>query len=108
MIVNLTTTDGRTFTKQLDYPKGDPRNPLTDAEVEEKFSALAEGVLSERAQKKLKYAIWNLEKVRVGEQADGVDEGGCEEEGIAEDSGEEGEEAAIASELSPHKSQEAP
>jgi len=63
VIVNLTTTDGRTFTKQLDYPKGDPRNPLSDAEVEEKFAALAEGVLSERAQAKLKDAIWNLEKV---------------------------------------------
>ena len=62
MIVNLTTVDGRTFTKQLDYPKGDPRNPLTDAEVEEKFAALAEGVLSDGAQKKLKNAIWNLEK----------------------------------------------
>ncbi|MGH9504890.1 MAG: MmgE/PrpD family protein [Terriglobales bacterium] len=62
-IVNLTTSDGRTFTKQLDYPKGDPRNPLTDAEVEEKFGALAEGVLSQGAQKKLKDAIWNLEKV---------------------------------------------
>jgi 2-methylcitrate dehydratase len=62
VVVNLTTTDGQTFTKQLDYPKGDPRNPLTDAEVEEKFSALAEGVLSEGAQKKLKNAIWNLEK----------------------------------------------
>ena len=63
VIVNLTTTDGRTFTKQLDYPKGDPRNPLSDAEVEEKFAALAEGVLSEGTQKKLKQAIWNLEKV---------------------------------------------
>jgi 2-methylcitrate dehydratase len=63
VIVNITTTDGRTFTKQLDYPKGDPRNPLTDQEVEEKFAALAEGVLSERAQKKLKDAIWNLEKM---------------------------------------------
>src|SRR5450631_417328 len=62
VIVNLTTTDGRVFTKQLDYPKGDPRNPLSDAEVEEKFAALAEGVLSESAQKKLKNAIWNLEK----------------------------------------------
>lgn len=62
VIVNLTTTDGRTFSKQLDYPKGDPRNPLSDAEVEEKFAALAEGVLSEGAQKKLKDAIWNLEK----------------------------------------------
>jgi len=63
VIVNITTTDGRTFTKQLDYPKGDPRNPLTDQEVEEKFAALAEGVLSERAQQKLKDAIWNLEKM---------------------------------------------
>ncbi len=63
VIVNLTTTDGRTFTKQLDYPKGDPRNPLSDAEVEEKFAALAEGILSTGAQKKLKDAIWNLDKL---------------------------------------------
>ena len=62
VIVNISTVDGRTFTKQLDYPKGDPRNPLSDAEVEEKFAALAEGVLSPAAQKKLKDAIWNLEK----------------------------------------------
>jgi len=61
VIVNITTTDGRTFSKQLDFPKGDPRNPLTDQEVEEKFGALAEGVLSAGAQKKLKEAIWNLE-----------------------------------------------
>src|SRR5216117_4446110 len=63
VVVNITTKDGRTFTRQLDYPKGDPRNPLTDTEVEEKFAALAEGVLSAGAQKKLIDAIWNLEKV---------------------------------------------
>jgi 2-methylcitrate dehydratase len=63
VIVNITTTDGRMFTKQLDYPKGDPRNPLTDQEVEEKFAALAESVLSQRAQQKLKDAIWNLESI---------------------------------------------
>ena len=72
--VNITTTDGRTFTKQLDYPKGDPRNPLTDQEVEEKFAALAEGVLSPKAQKKLKDAIWNLEKIGIGKQTHGPDE----------------------------------
>src|SRR5256884_1125215 len=60
---HITTIEGRTFSKQLDYPKGDPRNPLTDAEVEEKFAALADGVLSAGAQKKLIDAIWNLEKV---------------------------------------------
>lgn len=63
VIVNITTTDGRSFSKQLDYPKGDPRNPLSDAEIEEKFKALAEGVLSAKAQNKLIDAIWNLEKM---------------------------------------------
>jgi len=63
VIVNITTKDGRTFTRQLDYPKGDPRNPLTDTEIEEKFAALAEGVLSKSAQQKGKDAIWNLEKI---------------------------------------------
>jgi 2-methylcitrate dehydratase len=63
VVVTITTTDGRSFTEQLDYPKGDPRNPLTDQEIEEKFAALAEGVLSARAQAKLKDAIWNLEKI---------------------------------------------
>ncbi|HYL14933.1 MAG TPA: MmgE/PrpD family protein [Terriglobales bacterium] len=63
VIVYINTNDGRSFKKQLDYPKGDPRNPLTDQEVEEKFSALADGVLSSAAQEKLKDAIWNLEKI---------------------------------------------
>jgi len=62
VIVHINTTDGRCFSKQLDYPKGDPRNPLTDQEVEEKFAALAEGVLSKTAQKRLKEAVWNLER----------------------------------------------
>jgi 2-methylcitrate dehydratase len=63
VIVNISTSDGRTLSKQLDYPKGDPRNALSDQEIEEKFSALAEGVMSTKAQKKLKDVIWNLEKV---------------------------------------------
>jgi 2-methylcitrate dehydratase len=63
VVVNITTNDGSVYSKQLDYPKGDARNPLTDAEIEEKFAALAEGVLSTNAQRKLKDSIWNLEKV---------------------------------------------
>jgi 2-methylcitrate dehydratase len=64
VVVNIQTTDGRSFSKQLDYPKGDPRNPLTDQEVEEKFAALADGVLSKDAQTRVKDAVWNLERVR--------------------------------------------
>src|SRR5215467_9990462 len=63
VLVNITIKDGSVFTKQLDYPKGDPRNPLSDSEIEEKFRALAEGVLSKKAQDKLIAAIWNLEKI---------------------------------------------
>ena len=68
VIVTIRTTSGQEVTRQLDYPKGDPRNPLTDAEIEEKFAALADGVLSRAQQKKVREAVWGLEKVeKVGE-----------------------------------------
>jgi 2-methylcitrate dehydratase len=63
VVVTIRTTSGQEFTKQLDYPKGDPRNPLSDAEIEEKFAALADGVLSRAAQRKVREAVWNLEKL---------------------------------------------
>ena len=72
VIVNITTKDGLMLTQKLDYPKGDPRNPLTDTEIEEKFAALAEGVLSKSAQQKLKDAIWNLEKVESASKLMGL------------------------------------
>jgi 2-methylcitrate dehydratase len=62
VIVRIHTIDGREYTKQLDYPKGDPRNPLTDGEVEEKFEALAGPVMSHEAQRRAIDAIWELEK----------------------------------------------
>ncbi len=62
VIVTIRATDGREFTRQLDYPKGDPRNPLTDKEVEEKFEALAEPVMPAAARRRAMDAIWNLEK----------------------------------------------
>src|SRR5271165_4096042 len=61
VIVRIHTIDGREFSKQLDYPKGDPRNPLTDKEIEEKFEALAEPVMSREARRRAMDAIWNLE-----------------------------------------------
>ncbi|MGD2216218.1 MAG: MmgE/PrpD family protein [Gemmatimonadales bacterium] len=63
VIVTITTTGGDELTEQLDYPKGDPRNPLTDQEIEEKFDALAAPVLSDAARRKLKDAVWKLEQL---------------------------------------------
>jgi 2-methylcitrate dehydratase len=62
-IVKVTIAGGQTLTHQLDYPKGDPRNPLTDREVEEKFMSLSDEVLSRPEQEKLKSAIWRLEEI---------------------------------------------
>ena len=59
--VTIRTTDGREFSKTIDYPKGDPRNPLTDREIEEKFDALASPIMDERARARVKDAVWNLE-----------------------------------------------
>jgi 2-methylcitrate dehydratase len=63
VIVKIVTTDGRELSKQIDYPKGDPRNPLTDQEIEEKFDALAEAVMSAERRQQLKEAVWNLENL---------------------------------------------
>jgi 2-methylcitrate dehydratase len=63
VIVTIRTTDGREFARQLDYPKGDPRNPLSDREVEEKFEALAEPVLSKAARRRVIETVWGLEKL---------------------------------------------
>jgi 2-methylcitrate dehydratase len=63
VVVTIHTSDGRQLTRQLDYPKGDPRNPLSDGEIEEKFDALAGPVLSAAAIAKIKDAVWNLESL---------------------------------------------
>ena len=35
--VEVKTKDGKVYTKRVDYPKGEPRNPLTDEELYDKF-----------------------------------------------------------------------
>jgi 2-methylcitrate dehydratase len=62
VVVTIQTNLGREFSQQLDYPKGDPRNPLTDQEVEEKFEALAGPIMTGEARRRAIDAIWKLEK----------------------------------------------
>lgn len=40
-ILHLTLRNGTTYIQQVDYPKGEPENPLTDHELKEKFVSLA-------------------------------------------------------------------
>lgn len=45
-VVEIETIDGRVFTERTDYPKGDPENPMTEKEINEKFTALAGSTLN--------------------------------------------------------------
>lgn len=39
-IVSITTDEGNTYSWEVDYPKGEPENPMTCSEVEEKYKLL--------------------------------------------------------------------
>jgi 2-methylcitrate dehydratase len=56
------TKDGRRFQKYIEMPHGFGDDPLTDKELEEKFSEMAVNYMPERQIKKIFDSVWNLEK----------------------------------------------
>jgi 2-methylcitrate dehydratase PrpD len=61
--VTVTTKGGKTYSLYVDTPKGDPRNPPTDKELEEKFRSLAPLALPRPKMDRLVKAIWSLERL---------------------------------------------
>jgi len=61
--VTIATKGGKKYSAYVDIPKGDPRNPPTDEELESKFRSLASSVLSKPKIDRLIRTIWNLEKL---------------------------------------------
>jgi 2-methylcitrate dehydratase len=59
--VTIKTTSGKSFTHRIDVPKGDPRDPMTLDELQIKFDALAEPIMSERRRQELRDTIFALE-----------------------------------------------
>lgn len=62
-VVEVKTAE-KVYTERVDHPKGHPKNPMTDAEVEEKFRRLAAPLIPEREIEKILDQLWNLEKVK--------------------------------------------
>lgn len=60
--VVITTKDGREFSKYLEYPKGDPREPMTLQDLDDKFEALCNNLLSKERQTKIRDMIFESEK----------------------------------------------
>ena len=62
-ISEIRTKQGVTYIQRVEYPKGDPRNPMTDQELEDKFRNMAEKYMTERQIKKVIDTVYNMEKL---------------------------------------------
>ena len=61
--VVVTTIDGREFEEYLEYPKGDPREPMTMNDLENKFNSLAGDKFSDKMKAQLKENIFNCDNL---------------------------------------------
>ncbi|MBL9031362.1 MAG: MmgE/PrpD family protein [Phycisphaerae bacterium] len=59
--VTITTRAGTSYSKRVDVPKGDPRDPMTEDEIAVKFMALGEGVIGRERCASLRKAIMTME-----------------------------------------------
>jgi 2-methylcitrate dehydratase len=66
--VDVVTKSGQKYSAEVPYHKGHYKNPMTDAEVEEKFRSLAKDLLSPDQTDALLEKLWHLEEVEhIGE-----------------------------------------
>ncbi len=65
--VVVKTKDGRSFSEYLEYPKGDPREPMTMDDLTAKFNALASELLSDDRRQEIKEVVFACEKMSVRE-----------------------------------------
>jgi 2-methylcitrate dehydratase PrpD len=62
--VTITMKNGASFQETVLFPKGDPQDPLSAAELEEKFRANVAAMFSPASAGKLLDAIYNLPEAR--------------------------------------------
>ena len=62
-IVEVSTRDGRVFSQKVEYPKGDPQNPLSRQEFSDKFINLTEGILPIEKSTSMLGRILELEEI---------------------------------------------
>ncbi len=70
--VVITTNDGSQFSEYLEYPKGDPREPMTMEDLENKFNSLASDMFNSQELLKLKEVIFNCDEYSAREFMQGM------------------------------------
>jgi len=61
--ITVKLTSGKIISKQVNYHKGHPKNPMSDQDVEKKFQTLTKRQFSENQAKGALNMLWTLEKV---------------------------------------------
>jgi 2-methylcitrate dehydratase len=59
--VEIITKSGRRFSELVQYHRGHQKNPLTDEEIELKFTSLAGDQLTPAQRKQVLSLVWDLE-----------------------------------------------
>ncbi len=62
-LIEIKGNNGETHSHTVSYPKGHPKNPLTDKELEDKFHLLNNGLIKNENAKEVIDMIWNLERL---------------------------------------------
>ena len=65
--VVVRTKDGKEYSEYLEYPKGDPREPMTMEDLENKFNALSDGLIELQRQNEIRDMILSSEKITAEE-----------------------------------------
>jgi len=60
----ILTKDGRKYFTKIEYPKGDPENPLSWEEMIEKFHDLTQKLLTQERRLKIVDRVKKIEEVR--------------------------------------------
>jgi 2-methylcitrate dehydratase PrpD len=68
--LTVTLTDGRTLTRHIEHAIGSVENPMSDADLERKFTDLADGILPDAQIRRVMSLCWDVANLRdAGEVA---------------------------------------
>jgi 2-methylcitrate dehydratase len=62
-VVEIETTGGTKYERTIQYPRGHPTNPMTDAELATKYASMAEPVLGIAVAREVEELVWGLERL---------------------------------------------
>jgi 2-methylcitrate dehydratase len=63
--LTIKMADGRELVREVEFPRGHARNPMTDAEVEHKFRTLVEPRYGKERADRILAVCWDLEKLKA-------------------------------------------